>query len=117
SAPPGGTIALEEIDRGFHPSRYSQIIELLTEVAYEGITGEGPTQVIVTTHSPSFVNKLTDLTDNIRLVTRAPNGGTVVRPLEEVMRTRLGSAHPTDQPLGETWEMGLLEETISEALA
>src|SRR5262249_21811082 len=37
SAPPGGTIAIEEIDRGFHHSRYTQVIELLTEAVYDGL--------------------------------------------------------------------------------
>lgn len=117
SAPPGGTIAIEEIDRGFHSSRYGQIIEALAEAAYEGIAGAKPTQIIVTTHSPSFVNKLSDLVANIRLVTRKHDGATVVTPLEDALQSKLGSKGIPEQPLGEVWEMGLLEDTISEAMA
>src|SRR5262249_7329595 len=75
SAPLDGTIAIEEIDRGFHPSRYSQIIELLTEAAYDGLANGAKTQLIVTTHSPSFASKLQDRIADIRLVKRVPFGG------------------------------------------
>jgi predicted ATPase len=115
SARPDSTIAIEEIDRGFHPSRYSDVIDLLSEAAYDGLMGHGKTQIIVTTHSPSMVNKLGDLTGSVRLVTRATGGGTMVRPLERVLKDKLGTDRP-DQPLGEIWEMGLLEETIHEAM-
>ena len=85
------TIALEEIDRGFHHSRYEAVIELLSEAAYDGLDGKPPIQIIVTTHSPSFISKLGDRSKEIRLVTRNPGGGTVVRPLQEVVAEKLGT--------------------------
>jgi AAA domain, putative AbiEii toxin, Type IV TA system len=115
SSPPGGTIAIEEIDRGFHPSRYTYVIELLKEAVYKGLRDNHRTQIIVTTHSPSFVNRLTDLTANTRLVTRAPGGGTIVQSLQEALRKKLGTDRP-DQPPGEIWESGLLEDVLHEAL-
>lgn len=113
SAPPDGTMAIEEIDRGFHPSRYNQIIDILTELAYDGLVGSAKTQLIVTTHSPSFVNKLQERIADIRLVKRVPSGGTVVRPFQDELRDKLGPGTVT-QPVGEVWEMGLLEDTLAD---
>jgi AAA domain, putative AbiEii toxin, Type IV TA system len=113
---PGSTIALEEIDRGFHPARYAQIIDLLVRAVYEGLFNDEKAQIIVTTHSPSFVNKLADYKKNVRIVTRAAGGATQVRPLEDVMKSKLGTTSTDSQPLGDIWEMGLLEDTINDAL-
>jgi ABC-type ATPase involved in cell division len=113
---PGATIAIEEIDRGFHHSRYSQVIELLTEAAYDGLDGSPPIQVVITTHSPSFVNKLDDRTEEIRLVSRVPGGGTLVRKIRELLSEKLGTTE-LERPLGEAWEMGLLEDFIEEQMA
>ena len=106
---PGATIAIEEIDRGFNHSRYAEVIELLTEAAYDGIDGRGPIQIFVTTHSPSFLNKLDDRLGEVRLVTRVPQGGTVVRPLLNIAKEKLGTASPESLP-GELWESGLLDD-------
>jgi predicted ATPase len=115
STPPDATIAIEEIDRGFHPSRYTQIIDLITDAVHDGLVGDNRAQVIVTTHSPSFVNKLENLIDDIRLVQRTPGGGTRVQPLGEAIGAKLGPGRLT-QPAGEVWEMGLLEDTLTDAL-
>lgn len=112
----GATIAIEEIDRGFHHSRYSQVIELLTEAAYDGLDGSPPIQVVITTHSPSFVNKLDDRTEEIRLVSRVPGGTTHVRKIRELLSEKLGTTE-LERPLGEAWEMGLLEDFIEEQMA
>lgn len=116
STPPGATIAVEEIDRGFHHARYAEVIELLSEVAYDGLDDAGPIQVVITTHSPSFVNRLADRLAEIRLVTRVPNGGTIVKPLQEVARENLGTDSP-ESPIGEIWEAGLLEDVLQETMA
>jgi predicted ATPase len=110
------TIALEEIDRGFHHSRYQSVIELLTEAAYDGLDGQPKIQVIVTTHSPSFISKLGDRSREIRLVTRNPGGGTVVKSLEEVVAEKLGTT-TTTAPLGEVWEAGLLEDVVVSSMS
>lgn len=106
---PGATIAIEEIDRGFNHSRYAEVIELLTEAAYDGIEGRGPIQIVVTTHSPSFLNKLEDRLGEVRVVTRVPQGGTVVRSLLDIAEEKLGTASPDSLP-GELWESGLLDD-------
>jgi predicted ATPase len=117
STPPGATIAIEEIDRGFHPSRYEAVIGLLSEAAYGGLVEAGKSsQIIITTHSPSFVNKLSDLLENICLVTRAAGGGTVAKPIAQAMKEKLG-LDVADQPIGDMWEMGLFEDLLREAMA
>jgi predicted ATPase len=109
SAKPGAVVAIEEVDRGFHPSRFYAILDLLTEAAYNGIDGQSRVQIISTTHSPSFINKLEDRHGEIRSVIRYPDSGTQVLPLKELLVKKLG---PDDvsAPLGEIWEMGLLED-------
>jgi predicted ATPase len=115
-AKPLSTIALEEIDRGFHHSRYQSVIELLSEAAYDGLDGLPRIQLIVTTHSPSFISKLGDRSNEIRLVIRNPDGGTSVRPLKEVIEEKLGTSE-TEAPLGEVWEAGLLEEVVVNSMS
>ena len=112
TAKPGATIAIEEIDRGFNHSRYAEVIEVLTEAAYEGIDGRGRIQIVVTTHSPSFLNKLDDRLGEVRVVTRVPGGGTVVRPLSDLAKEKLGTDSP-DSLAGELWESGLLDDLIA----
>jgi predicted ATPase len=116
STKPGSTIAIEEIDRGFHSSRYDKVIELLSEASYAGPNDIEKMQIIVTTHSPSFVNRLQDRLGEIRMVTRAPAGGTIVRSLRDLVKEKLGTEEP-EQPLGEIWEMGLLDDIMQDALA
>ena len=106
---PGATIAIEEIDRGFNHSRYAEVIEVLTEAAYDGLDGRDRIQIVVTTHSPSFLNKLDDRLGEVRLVTRVPGGYTVVKPLLEVAKEKLGTDSPESLP-GELWETGLLDD-------
>lgn len=114
SSTPGSTIAIEEIDRGFHHSRYAEIIELLSEAAYDGLDGMKTFQIVATTHSPTFINKLSERLSEIRMVTRVPGGGTMIRKLEDVVEEKLGGV--LDQSIGEVWEMGLLEEVLHTSL-
>ena len=106
---PGATIAIEEIDRGFNHSRYAEVIEVLTEAAYDGLDGRDRIQIVATTHSPSFLNKLDDRLGEVRLVTRVPGGYTVVKPLLEVAKEKLGTDSPDSLP-GELWETGLIDD-------
>jgi hypothetical protein len=114
-AKPASTIALEEIDRGFHPGRYQSVIELISQAAYDGLDGLPPIQVIATTHSPSFLTKLGDRLAEIRLISRTPGGGTIVRDLHELVEEKLGTTQTT-APLGEVWEAGLLEDVVLETM-
>ena len=109
---PGATIAIEEIDRGFNPARYAEVVEVLSEAAYDGLDGRGRIQIVVTTHSPSFLNRLDDRLGEIRLVSRVAHGTTIVKSLLDVTRERIGTDAP-DSSVGELWESGLLEDLIA----
>lgn len=102
-------IAIEEIDRGFHPSRYYSIIDLLASAAYKGINGK-TAQIIATTHSPALVNSLRDHINEIRMVIRAEKGGTYVYNMKERLESALGSSD-VEEPIGDIWMMGLLDAT------
>ncbi|MGD9853473.1 MAG: AAA family ATPase [Planctomycetaceae bacterium] len=115
SSEPGTLVAFEEVDRGFHPSRYGQVVELLSEAAYDGIDGGPAIQIVATSHSPSFVNQLGDRVGELRLVSRVPSGATLVRPVNELLTEALGP-DPLEQPVGEIWELGMLEEVLSGAM-
>jgi predicted ATPase len=116
SARPESTIAIEEIDRGFHPARYNAVVELLSEAAYDGLDNHPPVQIIVTTHSPSFVNRLGDRLGEIRMVSRVPGGATSVRSLKEVATEKLGTTE-LQAPLGEVWETGLLDGLVAHEMS
>jgi predicted ATPase len=114
-AKPSSTIALEEIDRGFHHTRYESVIELISEAAFDGLDGQPTIQVIVTTHSPSFISKLKDRLSEIRMVGRNSGGATTVRALQDLVQEKLGSTQ-TEAPLGEVWEAGLLEDVVVQSM-
>ena len=50
-----GTLLIEEPEAGIHPRRAREVVTLLRKLT-EGVGGMKPTQVIVTTHSPYFVD-------------------------------------------------------------
>ncbi len=104
----GRAVALEEIDRGFHPSRYRAVVELLSEAAYHGVGGRGPIQIIATSHSPALVSHFQDRLDELRLVHRAKGGVTTITSMKEEVQKRLGATR-TSAPIGEVWAMGLLD--------
>ena len=53
SLPRGGLLLVEEIEHGFHPEAQRRLIEVLTEMAWEGRR-----QIIFTTHSEHVVDSL-----------------------------------------------------------
>ena len=110
----GSTIAIEEIDRGFHPSRFDQVIDLLTEAVFDGIFGT-KFQIFITTHSTSFINKMRDREDDIRIATRTANGATIIKNLQEIVASKIGSLEEGEL-IGDIWESGLLESTVLDSM-
>ena len=89
AAEEGSVVGLEEIDRGFHPSRYQAVVDLLSEAAYKGMGGRGPIQIIATSHSPYLLDHF-DAQDVLVTAVR-PDGSTACARL-------------TDHPDFERWK-------------
>lgn len=66
-------LAVEEPETGLHPSRIEEIVRILRSISESG------TQVVIATHSPLVINELQQ--DEVSVVTRTVEGGTVVTPI------------------------------------
>ncbi|MBI5496665.1 MAG: ATP-binding protein [Deltaproteobacteria bacterium] len=108
SSSPGALVGFEEADRGFHPSRYQAVVELLSEATEIGVGTDGPVQVIATSHSPALVSRFHDRLDELRLVTRKGSEGSRVHSVADLVKARLG-VDRTTAPIGDVWAMDLLE--------
>jgi predicted ATPase len=103
---PPAFVALEEPDRGVHPRLLRQIRDALYRLSYPESCGEtrAAVQVLVTTHSPYFLDLLRDHPEEIVLANKTGNDVQFERlsdkpDFEEI----LGNA-----PLSEVWYTGVL---------
>jgi ABC-type branched-subunit amino acid transport system ATPase component len=71
---PTAVILVEEPENGLHPARIRDVMAVLREIS------KG-TQVIVATHSPLVINELEP--DEVTVLTRKPEEGTVAVPIHE----------------------------------
>lgn len=76
-----GLILIEEPENGLHPSRLQSVIDMLRKIS-EGAIGNQARQVIITTHSPLLLNYTRP--EEVRIVRRDPESGTLVTPMSEV---------------------------------
>jgi predicted ATPase len=76
-----GLILIEEPENGLHPSRLQSVIDMLRKIS-EGVIGNKARQVIITTHSPLLLNYARP--EEVRIVRRDPETGTLVTPMSEV---------------------------------
>ena len=113
SAVTGAKILLvEEPENGLHPARIRDVVGVLRNLSENGV------QVIMATHSPLVVNEL--LPEEVTVVTRTPEYGTVLTPLRDTPNFELRSKA---YALGELWlayadgscEAPLLETTSPDA--
>lgn len=106
STDPPTLVALEEPDRGIHPRLLRRIQDALYRSAYPESHSEtrSPVQVIVTTHSPCFLDLFRDHPEEI-VVAEKHKGEAQFVPLaeKENLRELLG-----DAPLGDLWYSGIL---------
>lgn len=102
-------LLLEDPERGLHPRRIQEVTDTLIELS-QGDESQGisPTQVVVTTHSPYFLDRFRDNPDSVIVVERTPERGTYCTPLEEKL-AHLPSLK--DSSLGELWYSGVLGGT------
>jgi hypothetical protein len=88
---PTGMLLIEEPENGLHPSRIPEIMRILREVSKR-------TQVIVATYSPLIINELSP--EEVTIVTRTPEAGTICTPMLE---TKSFAERSKIYALGELW--------------
>jgi predicted ATPase len=97
-APPGFT-AIEEIDHGLHPYALEVLIDRLRAASER-------TQILVTTHSPTFVNRLQP--GELVVCSRDTKSGASVIPALNTQELEAVD-NATDLRLGELWFAGAIE--------
>jgi predicted ATPase len=100
-------VCLEEPDRGLHPRLLKQLAEATFRLAYPAEFGlnSAPTQVILTTHSPIFLNFLKDHPESIVIAEKRDNGLADFHRAEEDPHYR---EVIEDCSLGDIWFTGVL---------
>jgi predicted ATPase len=88
---PSPIVLVEEPENGLHPSRIAEVVRVLREVSTT-------TQVVLATHSPLVINELT--ADEVTIVTRTPEAGTIVTPMTQ---TKNFEQRSKIYALGELW--------------
>jgi predicted ATPase len=84
-------ILIEEPENGLHPSRIGDVMGVLREVS-------NTSQVIIATHHPLVINELQP--DEVTLITRTPERGTIATPLS---KTKNFEQRSKVYALGELW--------------
>jgi predicted ATPase len=101
--PAASLICLEEPERGVHPRRLKEIVGLLQSLA-AGDDQRPGTQIVVTTHSPYFLDLFKDDLSAVLVLDRDENG-TSIRRADDVLG-KIGGLRGS--PLGEVWYSGVL---------
>jgi predicted ATPase len=86
-----GMVLIEEPENGLHPSRIAEVMRILREVSKR-------TQVVMATHSPLIINELRP--EEVTIVTRTPESGTIVTPMTA---TKDFAERSKVYALGELW--------------
>jgi len=93
-------ICFEEPENGVHPWLLHKMIELLTLISTEGITGQ-PVQVLITTHSPVLLNYVK--AEQVRAVELDHEGKTQIHCLPTETAQFQAAMEAYDGELGELW--------------
>jgi predicted ATPase len=100
-------IGLEEPDRGLHPRLLRELRDALYRLSFPSDFGikRAPVQVVVTTHSPFFLDLFKDHPEQVIIAEKLPDGTATFKNLSDdpQMRELIG-----DAPLGEVWYSGVL---------
>jgi predicted ATPase len=104
---PPKVICLEEPDRALHPRLLRELQDALYRLAFpdQFELKRDPVQVIVTTHSPHFLNLFKDHPEQIIIAEKRADGTASFKSLAEdsELREMIGGA-----PLGDVWYSGIL---------
>lgn len=93
-------ICFEEPENGIHPWLLNKVVDLLNLVSTQGVYGQ-PVQIIITTHSPAFLNLLKP--EQVRTVELTPEGKTVVQNLPTKQGRFQKAMEAYEGQLGELW--------------
>lgn len=99
-------LCIEEPETGLHPGRLRWLFEKLVGLAYPP-DGQEPTQVVLTTHSPSYVDLFKDMLPSIQVVEH-DDGRTKITPLPQIF-DRLHLDREKEEGIGYQWATGLFE--------
>lgn len=88
---PVGILLIEEPENGLHPLRIAEVMRILRDISKQ-------TQVILATHSPLIINELQP--EEVTIVTRTPERGTICTPMTE---TKNFAERSKVYALGELW--------------
>jgi len=98
-------LCIEEPETGLHPRRLRWLFDKLLSLAYPP-EGQMPTQIVLTTHSPSYVDLFKDMLPSVQVVEQK-DGRTKITPLSEIIH-RLHLS-PDQEGIGYQWATGLFE--------
>lgn len=88
---PTPIILIEEPENGLHPSRIGDVMRVLRDIS-------NTSQVLIATHHPLIINELQP--DEVTLITRSPERGTIATPLS---KTKNFEQRSKVYALGELW--------------
>ena len=100
-------IGLEEPDRGLHPRLLRELRDALYRLSFPADFGinRPPIQVVITTHSPLFLDLFKDHPEQVITAEKGADGSATFKNLSDDAQLReiIG-----DAPLGEVWYSGIL---------
>jgi len=100
-------VCIEEPDRGIHPRLFREVYDALCRLSFPDRkeATHQPIQVIVTTHSPHFLNQFTEHPERVIVCERKPQEGVTFRNLgsDPAAREIL-----EDSLIGDAWYAGAL---------
>jgi hypothetical protein len=100
-------LCIEEPETGLHPRRLRWLFEKLVALAYAPEV-QVPTQILLTTHSPSYVDLFKDMLPSVQVVEHR-DGRTKITPLPEILeRLHIGQGKK-EEGIGYQWATGLFE--------
>lgn len=101
-APPGALLMIEEPERGVHPRRIKELVDLLRTLVQEQ-----DTQFILATHSPALLNHFRDEPEAILTFKRSPTGSAITRLTDKQdWVDMLANADPAELLMGGVFNEG-----------
>ncbi|MBZ5521741.1 MAG: AAA family ATPase [Acidobacteriia bacterium] len=100
-------LCIEEPETGLHPRRLRWLFEKFVALAYPK-AGQAPTQIVLTTHSPSYVDLFKDMLPSIQVVEQQ-DGKTKITSLSEILERLHITEDRGKEGIGYQWATGLFE--------